>query len=92
MPEPVKLSSPETGQFWEIPVLWEDDHLLALNKPAGLPVSPDRSDPARPSLMNLLHRGIERGAPLFSLSSCQALTVPDAAWSIPSDCKTVTTM
>ena len=63
MSGPIKLSSPETGQFWEIPVLWEDDHLLALNKPAGLPVSPDRSDPARPSLMNLLHRGIQRGAP-----------------------------
>jgi RluA family pseudouridine synthase len=61
--QPVKLSAPETGQFWEIPVLWEDDVLLALNKPAGLPVSPDRNDPDRPCLMKLLHRGIERGAP-----------------------------
>jgi RluA family pseudouridine synthase len=60
---PVKLSSPETGQFWELPVLWEDGALLALNKPAGLPVSPDRSDPALPNLMGLLHRGIARGAP-----------------------------
>jgi RluA family pseudouridine synthase len=60
---PVKLSAPETGQFWEMPVLWEDDVLLALNKPAGLPVSPDRSDPARPCLMKLLHRAIERGVP-----------------------------
>jgi len=59
----IKLSSPETGQFWEIPVLWEDDLTLALNKPAGLLVSPDHDDPARPSLMKLLHRGIERGAP-----------------------------
>jgi RluA family pseudouridine synthase len=58
----IKLSSPETRQFWEIAVLWEDDHLLALNKPAGLAVSPDRRDPARPSLMKLLHRGMERGA------------------------------
>jgi RluA family pseudouridine synthase len=61
--ESIKLSSPETGQFWEIPVLWEDDLLLALNKPAGLLVSPDRDEPARPNLMKLLHRGIERGAP-----------------------------
>lgn len=61
--QPVKLSAPETGQFWEVPVLWEDDAMLALNKPAGLLVSPDRCDPARPSLMKLLHRGIERGAP-----------------------------
>jgi len=59
----IKLSSPETGQFWEIPVLWEDDVMLALNKPAGLLVSPDRNEPARPNLMRLLHRGIERGAP-----------------------------
>jgi 23S rRNA-/tRNA-specific pseudouridylate synthase len=59
---PIKLSAPETGQFWEMPVLWEDDFLLALNKPAGLPVSPDPSDPAQPSLMKLLHGGIERGA------------------------------
>lgn len=58
----IKLSSPETRQFWEIAVLWEDDHLLALNKPGGLPVSPDRRDPAKPSLMKLLHRGLERGA------------------------------
>jgi 23S rRNA pseudouridine955/2504/2580 synthase/23S rRNA pseudouridine1911/1915/1917 synthase len=59
----VKLSSPATGEFWEIPVLFEDDHLLALNKPAGLLVSPDRSDPKRPNLLQLLHRDIERGAP-----------------------------
>ena len=59
----IKLSAPETGQFWEIPVLWEDEALVALNKPAGLPVSPGRDEADRPSLMKLLHRGIERGAP-----------------------------
>jgi len=58
----IKLSSPETGQFWEIAVLWEDEHLLALNKPGGLAVSPDRREPERPSLMKLLHSGVERGA------------------------------
>jgi RluA family pseudouridine synthase len=42
--------------------LFEDDHLLALNKPAGILVSPDRKDPNRANLMDLLHRGIERGA------------------------------
>jgi RluA family pseudouridine synthase len=56
----IKLSSPVTAEFWEIPVLHEDAHFLALNKPAGLPVSPDRSDPARPNLMKLLHLGIAR--------------------------------
>ena len=63
MSDAVKLSSPATGEFWEIPVLFEDEHLLALNKPPGLLVSPDRSDVKRPNLMQLLHRDIERGAP-----------------------------
>jgi 23S rRNA pseudouridine955/2504/2580 synthase len=58
----IKLSAPETREFWQIPVLWEDEHLLALDKPSDLPVSPDRSDPLRPSLMMLLHRDIARGA------------------------------
>ena len=39
-PAPIKLSSPATREFWEIPVLFEDEHLLALDKPAGvLPTS-----------------------------------------------------
>ena len=62
MGDSIKLSAAAAGQFWEIPVLCEDDHLLALNKPAGLLVSPDRSDPDRPSLIHLLHRDIQRGA------------------------------
>jgi len=57
----IKLSSPATHDFWEISVLHEDEHLLALDKPARLLVSPDRYDPARPNLMKLLHAGIERG-------------------------------
>jgi 23S rRNA pseudouridine1911/1915/1917 synthase len=59
----IKLSSPATREFREIPVLFEDDHLLALDKPAGLPVSPDRSDPQRPCLMQLLHDAIAAGKP-----------------------------
>jgi RluA family pseudouridine synthase len=54
----IKLSSPATQEFWEIPVLFEDEHLLALNKPAGLLTSPDADDIFRPSLMKLLHGGI----------------------------------
>jgi RluA family pseudouridine synthase len=60
---PIKLSSPATREFWEIPVLFEDAHLLALDKPAGLPVSPDRLAPERPSLMQLLHTAIAAGKP-----------------------------
>ena len=59
----VKLSSPATKEYWEIPVLFEDEHLLAISKPALLLSSPDRYDPDRPNLMKLLHRDIERGAP-----------------------------
>ena len=59
----IKLSSPATKEFWEIPVLFEDEHLLALDKPSGLLTSPDRFDPKRPNLMRLLHQGIEQGKP-----------------------------
>lgn len=62
MNEILKLSSPATREFWEIPILHEDGDLLALDKPSRLLTSPDRYDPARPNLMKLLHREIERGA------------------------------
>jgi len=58
----IKLSSPATREFWEISILYEDEHLLALDKPSGLLTSPDRNQPDRPSLTKLLHGGIERGA------------------------------
>ena len=57
----IKLSSPATREFWEIPVVFEDAHLLALDKPAGLLTAPDRDDPARPNLMGLLHDAIAAG-------------------------------
>ena len=59
----IKLSSPATHEFWKIPVLFEDAHLLGLDKPAGLPTSPDRHDPGRPSLIQLLHAAIAAGKP-----------------------------
>ena len=59
----IKLSSPATRDFWEIPVLFEDEHLLALDKPASLPASPDPNDPQRPNLMKLLHAAIADGKP-----------------------------
>lgn len=60
---PIKLSAGPGKGFWEIPVLAEDAHLLALDKPAGLLVSPDRYDRERPNLMRLLHEGIVAGKP-----------------------------
>jgi RluA family pseudouridine synthase len=59
----IKLSAPNTGEYWEITVLYEDAHLLALDKPAGLLTSPDRYDPERPNLMRLLHTGLAQGKP-----------------------------
>jgi RluA family pseudouridine synthase len=59
----IKLSSPETREFWEIPVVFEDEHLLAMSKPAQLLTSPDRYDPNRPNLMRLLHAGITEQKP-----------------------------
>ena len=61
--ESVKLSSPATKDFWEIPVLYEDEYLMALDKPSRLLTSPDRYDPARPNLMKLLHAAVEGGKP-----------------------------
>lgn len=63
MSDAIKLSSPTTHEFWEIPVLHEDEHLLALDKPARLLTSPDRYDASRPNLMRLLHEGITAGKP-----------------------------
>jgi RluA family pseudouridine synthase len=59
----VKLSSPVTHEFWEIPILFEDEHVVALDKPAGLLTSPDRLTPQRPSLLALLRAAIEAGKP-----------------------------
>ncbi len=62
----IKISSPATQEFWEIPVLFEDDHLLALDKPPRLLTSPDAREPQRPSLMERLHAGIAAGKPWAS--------------------------
>jgi RluA family pseudouridine synthase len=59
----IKLSAPATKEFWEIPVLFEDEHLLALDKPSGLLTSPEGEDGERPNLMRLLHDGIKAGKP-----------------------------
>jgi len=60
--EPVlHLSASGRGESWAVPVLHEDEHLLALHKPARLLSSPDRYDPGRPNLMRLLQDGIAGG-------------------------------
>ena len=44
-------------------MLYEDEHLLAVNKPPGLLTCPDRYDATRPNLMKLLHAGISEKKP-----------------------------
>jgi RluA family pseudouridine synthase len=62
----LKLAVGANRGFWEVPVLFEDAHLLALDKPAGLLVSPDRYDRERPNLMRLLLDGLAAGKPWAS--------------------------
>jgi RluA family pseudouridine synthase len=57
----IKLSFPEPGGFWEIPVLYEDKDLLVLNKPAGLPVLAGQAEGGRAALMDMLQSGIAQG-------------------------------
>ncbi|MBI4663812.1 MAG: RNA pseudouridine synthase [Verrucomicrobia bacterium] len=59
----IKLSSGTTKEYWEIPILFQDEHLLALDKPSRLLSSPDRYDPQRPNLTRLLQDAIRRGVP-----------------------------
>lgn len=46
------------GNWPEVSVIYEDDQILAIDKPAGLLVAPDRWDKGRDNLMDLLHDGI----------------------------------
>ena len=59
----LKLSAPTAKEYWEVPVLFEDEHLLAISKPASLLTSPDRYDPKRANLMRMLLEGVERQVP-----------------------------
>lgn len=63
MSAPIKLSFPPTRGFWEIPIRYEDEHLLVLDKPAFLSIAPEPAQPELPSLMRLLHDGIRDGKP-----------------------------
>jgi RluA family pseudouridine synthase len=62
-PSFLKLSAGGGRGYWEVPVVFEDAHLLAIDKPSGLLVSPDRYDPRRPNLMRLLLDGVAAQKP-----------------------------
>jgi 23S rRNA pseudouridine955/2504/2580 synthase len=69
----LKLSSPETGGFWEIPILYEDADLLALSKPGGLPLTTDPAGPNRAALMQMLQTGIAESKPWATTRSLSFL-------------------
>ncbi len=51
-----------TGKKRQIEVLYEDEHLLVLNKPAPLLTLPDRWDPKRPNLYRFLQGVLGEGS------------------------------
>lgn len=56
----IKLSWRPSNDFWELASLFEDDHLLALDKPANLALASNEEDEL--SLTNLIAAGIREGA------------------------------
>ena len=62
--EEVTAELPEPGLFAEdipVPVVYEDEHLMVVNKPAGLVVHPGAGNPSGTLVNALLDRGIEGG-------------------------------
>ena len=45
---------------FDLPILFADEHLLAVNKPAGLPTLPDGCDKSAPCLIHLLQQQVDR--------------------------------
>ena len=56
----IKISSRKTRDYWEIPVLYEDNHLMVIDKPSELYTRPDELDPHIPALNLLLVDHIDR--------------------------------
>ena len=58
----IKLSDPERHAFWKLPVLLEQDGLLALEKPSHFLVSPEKQRADDPVLTKCLQRDVSAGA------------------------------
>jgi len=58
--EVIKLTAPDR-YCWEVPILYEDEYILALNKPSNLLVAPDQSQ--RPNLMRMIQEAVVKGRP-----------------------------
>jgi 23S rRNA pseudouridine955/2504/2580 synthase/23S rRNA pseudouridine1911/1915/1917 synthase len=59
-------------QKWRVPILHDDDALIALNKPAGLPVIPERWRPNWPCLRSIAAKRL--GIPLYVVHRLDAGT------------------
>ena len=63
--ELIKLHNPETDSLWKFPILWEDEHVLAINKPAGILTIHDPGYPEHDVLIPLLKAEISRGRAIW---------------------------
>ncbi|MFM2295220.1 MAG: hypothetical protein RLZZ350_1633 [Verrucomicrobiota bacterium] len=79
---PIKISHPVSSGFWEIPALFEDEHLLALDKPVGLALAADSARPELPALMPLLHAAIAAAKPW---ATARALTFLDCLHHVDAE-------
>jgi RluA family pseudouridine synthase len=60
MAEPLTKRNSAINMTFTLSLLFSDDHLLAVNKPAGLPTLPDGYDKTAPCLINLLKQQYDR--------------------------------
>jgi 23S rRNA-/tRNA-specific pseudouridylate synthase len=80
----IKLPDRACGVVRELPILFLDPHLLAVNKPAGIAVSLDPEQPEPSALLPLLHQAITDQKPWalkMELDYLMAVHRPDAQTS-----------
>jgi RluA family pseudouridine synthase len=56
----IKIPSVDLGKPEVLPILFEDQHLLVVNKPAAMLTTPEPENPERRALMQILHEGIAK--------------------------------
>jgi 23S rRNA-/tRNA-specific pseudouridylate synthase len=61
---------------WQLPVLWDEPHLLVVDKPAGLPVLADSVSPIGPSFLGLMQDSRARRGDWFSGNVPDFLATP----------------
>jgi 23S rRNA pseudouridine1911/1915/1917 synthase len=59
----IKLADRDRDVVWELPILFQDPQVLALNKPPGPDLTAQPGHPEIPALLPLLHEAIAAGKP-----------------------------